>query len=104
LALHARRRLSGNNLSPSDELGRSLVTAAFGALVATLASAMFLSMAYDAMMLFALGVPTGLALSLRGVARPAGAGAPLAPSRGNAPGWRSNRVARPAPRRVQPGA
>lgn len=105
LALHARRRLSGSNLAPSDELGRSLVTAAFSALIAVIASAMFLSMAYDAITLFALAVPTGLALSLRGAVRPAvaGAGAPMAPARGNGPGWRSNRLARPMPRRVQPG-
>ena len=103
LALQARRRLSGSNLTPSDELGRSLGTAAFSALVATLASAMFLSMAYDAMMLFALGVPTGLALSLRGVARPAGAGALPVPTRGNGSGWRSNRATRPVPQRVRPG-
>jgi O-antigen ligase len=102
LALQARRRLSGST-TPSDELARGLMTAAFSALVAVIASAMFLSMAYDAITLFALAVPTGLALSLRGGARPAGAGAPAAHPRGNAAGWRSNRIARPAPRRVQPG-
>jgi O-antigen ligase len=100
LALQARRRLSGST-TPSDELGRGLMTAAFSALVAVIASAMFLSMAYDAITLFALAVPTGLALSFRGGARPAGAGAPAAHPRGDAPGWRSNRLARPAPRHVQ---
>ena len=100
LALRARRRLSGSHLSPNDELGRNLVTAAFSALVATIASAMFLSMAYDAITLFVLAVPTGLALSLRGPPQTAGAGAPQAHTRGNAPGWRSNRLGRPAPRRA----
>jgi len=94
LALHARRRLTGDNLTPDEEMARNLFTAAFSSLVAVLASAMFLSMAYDGITLFALAVPTGLALSFRSAGRQSPAGTRAPSARGNATGWRTNRVVR----------
>jgi hypothetical protein len=49
---------------PVDSFERSLATASLISLVAHLTSCLFLSMAYDAMTLFALAVPASLALGM----------------------------------------
>ena len=88
----------------SDEklaFDRMLATAALCSLIGELTAAIFLSMAYDAMTLFALAVPTGLAMSLpvsnlKGRLASTGGGHARQPAQ-RRPGWRSAR--RPA---VQP--
>jgi len=80
---------------------RMLATAALCSLIGELTAAIFLSMAYDAMTLFALAVPTGLAMSLpvsnlKGRLANTGGGGTRQPAQ-RRPGWRSAR--RPA---VQP--
>jgi O-antigen ligase len=102
--------------SPQAEFEYSLATAALVSLVTELASAMFLSMAYDAMTIFVVAVPAVLALGVgsvaparnRVVARGAlrGAAPPRkpavvvrpAPAPVGSPGWRTaRRVPRPLP-------
>jgi O-antigen ligase len=90
---------------PEAEFEYSLATAALVSLVTELASAMFLSMAYDAMTIFVVAVPAALAMRARAAAparRPAGAPpqAPLARQRPvvpvGSPGWRTaRRIPRP---------
>ena len=83
------------------DFDRGLATAALCSLIAELSAAMFLSMAYDAMTLFVLAVPTSLALgtaAARGGVLKAG----LA-TLSRQPGWRSARrvttqISPPAPK------
>jgi O-antigen ligase len=72
-----------------------LATAALCSLIGQLCAAIFLSMAYDSMTLFALAVPTGLAMALpaqglRGPP-PSGGGVQLNTAAQRPPGWRSGR-------------
>jgi putative inorganic carbon (hco3(-)) transporter len=67
LGVRRRSKLSkpASGVAENDRaLGAALVTAALCALIADVASDMFLSMAYEAMTLFAIAVPCGLALSM----------------------------------------
>ena len=67
LGRRRRRELSRPSASIAETdraLAAALITAALCALIADIASDMFLSMAYEAMTLFAIAAPCGLALSL----------------------------------------
>jgi O-antigen ligase len=105
--LTAAAAASGPDPDGNIALDRLFATTAICSLVGELTSAIFLSMAYDAMTLFVIAVPTALLLAKGGAmptagkptkAQPANAPAPSAPYRG--PGWRSARrfVTRPAAR------
>jgi O-antigen ligase len=96
MAVAARKRTAARANGSSDmEFEHALLTAAICSLVAELAAAMFLSMAYDTMTLFALAVPTGVALHVFRSRRVPGAAAQ--PTVGQA-AWRSaRRVPRPLP-------
>lgn len=75
-----------------SDFDRGLATAAMCSLIAELCAAMFLSMAYDNMTLFALAVPTSLALSTSWQSARTGKGAQVGvASRPLQPGWRSAR-------------
>jgi O-antigen ligase len=92
----ARRRAlraaaAQGNQSPELSLDRALATAALCSLIAELTAATFLSMAYEAMTVFALTVPVALALGQRASSASAAAPAP-----------RALRPGRPRPR--QPAA
>jgi O-antigen ligase len=84
-----------NKSDPGVAFDRMLATAALCSLFAELTAAVFLSMAYDAMTLFALAVPTGLALSLSAPGlkpRPSNiSGGGARPSAERRPGWRTGR-------------
>lgn len=73
------------------EFDRALATAALCSLIAELTSAMFLSMAYDAMTLFVFAVPTSLALGTAVVTARGGALMPGLATASRQPGWRSAR-------------
>ena len=73
------------------EFDRGLATAALCSLIAELTAAMFLSMAYDAMTLFVMAVPTSLALGTAVVAARGGALMPGLAMSSRQPGWRSAR-------------
>jgi O-antigen ligase len=82
--------------TPADEFDHAFATAAVCSLITTIAAAMFLSMAYDALMMFALAVPAALSIGTAHVpARVTGArtAAPVSNGPGGAPlpGWRSGR-------------
>lgn len=82
---------------------RGLATAALCSLIAELVAAMFLSMAYDAMTLFVLAVPTSLALGTAAAAARGGAPMPGLAHPSRQPGWRSARrvttqISPPAPK------
>ena len=77
--------------NPTVGLQRQLSTASFACLVTLLVAAIFLSLAYSSMLMFALGAATGLRLACASVADRSSSGAGrtgTVVSRG-APGWRT---------------
>ena len=98
-AVRRTRPLPGRVSDPALDFDHGLATAAMCSLIAVLATAMFLSMAYDTMTLFALAVPTALATVVARGPGTAGAGAPALAIASRQPGWRSaRRIAMPLPR------
>ena len=102
-ALGLVRRTRGVPQAARDAMSdfdRGMATAAMCSLVAELCAAMFLSMAYDNMTLFALAVPTSLALATSPRTALAGNAVRGGPStQPLQPGWRS---ARRVPSRLPP--
>jgi O-antigen ligase len=96
--LRAASQAPANDPHGSVALDRLLVTAALCSLIAELSAAIFLSMAYDPMTMFALAVPVGLAMGTVARAVPAQVTANARQS-GPATGWRTGRrpVGQPIP-------
>ena len=96
-AIRRTTPVPGRMSDPAMDFDHGLATAAMCSLIAELTAAMFLSMAYDTMALFALAVPTALATVVATAPRAVGAHAIAVTS--PQPGWRSaRRVATPLPR------
>lgn len=94
--------------APTDEFDHAFATAAVCSLITTITAAIFLSMAYDALTMFALAVPAALSIGAARVpasVRGARTVAPAinAPGGAMGPGWRSARRVVPPGHAVQRG-